>query len=108
MNKPKLSDRAQFLLWLVAQRTDKNWSTGELKSLFVPPRQTGYSIYYYDNGTQCSCDIRGSGDANAFKGLERKGFIERPKTTLPNDYVYIVTEAGLLVIEQLGLNERFR
>lgn len=99
-----MNDRTQFLLWIVIQYTEKDWTTGKLSRFFIP--QTS-AIYYRDRGSHITTYISGSGDASAFRGLERKGLIERPETQLPNNYIYCVTESGLLEAERLGISSRF-
>lgn len=102
--KLKLSERASLLLWIVAKNTERNWETGELSRFFLPHAK---QYFYNDNGKQTWTYISGAGDANALKGLERKGLIEIPKTNILGGYIYALTEDGLLALEELGLNKRF-
>jgi len=103
MNK-KLSERAKVLLWIVAEHTERDWETGELHRFFVPQSD---AYFVRRNGRMDSSYVSGSRDANALKGLERAGLIERPKTSLPNKYVYALTEDGLLAVEQLRESGEF-
>jgi hypothetical protein len=91
-----VSERAKILLLIVAQHTDRDWSSGEVKSFFVP-NPGGY----YVNGKQHF--VSGAGDAKILRTLQLKGLIERPKTSLPNKYIYALTEDGLLVTQ--GIDE---
>lgn len=91
----KLSYRAKVLLWIVDQHTDRDWSTGAVKGFFVPHADLYYGVPGLEDGTY----ITGAGDANAFRGLERQGLIERPRTSLPNKYLYMITEDGRKAIE---------
>ena len=99
-----VSDRTLFLLWVVGQKTERDWSTGKLSNFFVPQNS---EIYYHDKGESKHTYISGSGDASSLRGLEKRGLIERPKTSLPNKYVYALTEKGLQFIVANGLRERF-
>lgn len=91
----KLTDRQLILLKIIDEATDKDWGSGELRSFFLPKA----SAYYLDfRGKHIDTFISGSGDAAVLKKLERLGLIKRPKTNLPNKYVYEVTEEGHCVI----------
>ncbi len=105
MKTIKLSERAQLLLFFVDQATERDWSTMKLSRFFYP--QSGMYHYSIDGGRREFTYISGSGDANALKGLARKGLIERPKTTLANDYAYALTESGLQWVVANELRERF-
>lgn len=87
----KLSERAKLLLYFIDEAAEKDWGHGVSKSFFVPKSSM---YHYYHNNKSQNTYISGAGDANALKGLERKGLIRRPKTSLPNDYVYETTEDG--------------
>ena len=93
----KLSERAKSLLMLIDQNTERN-PDGELKRFWVP---SAYTQYFYIGKELSEIWVQGSGDANALKGLERKGLIKRPNTQLPNKFVYAITEDGRLAIEQM-------
>lgn len=98
----KLSYRAKLLLLLIDHKCDVDWTTGEIKRFYVPSPNFEYGVpglppKQQEEGVW----VQGAGDANAFKGLERRGLIRRPKTTLPNKYVYVITEDGRRVVEGL-------
>lgn len=93
--KPKLSDRAKVLLWIVNDNTERDWSTGKVSRFFVPQPQIGGAYHVRGETT----DVSGASDAAIFKSLEKKGLIERPKTNLGGKYIYMITEEGLLAIE---------
>jgi hypothetical protein len=102
----RLSPRAELLLWIVGQNTERDWSTGELKRFFVPHA----SQYFYRPSPDKPLGytyISGSGDANALKGLARRGLIERPRTSLSGEYIYALTEDGLKYLADSGIEERF-
>ena len=93
MKIKKLSERTKVLLWLINHRTERN-DKGELQSFFVPRADPELIP-----GVVESIWVSGGGDASALSGMERAGLIERPQTTLPNKYVYVITEDGLLAVE---------
>lgn len=105
MKTPKLSDRAQLLLWFVHHNTERNWITGKLGRFFVPFADA----YYYrgNDGLLTFTYISGSGDIASLRKLERLGLIERPETSIRSKYIYALTGAGLKVVTRLGLDERF-
>lgn len=93
----KLSERALILLKIVDDKTDRNWVTGELYLFFVP----SIGAYYVNlRGKEVRTHVSGAGDARAFKALEARGLIERPKTSMRGDYIYAITEAGRIEIEK--------
>ena len=49
--------------------------------------------------------VHGGGDAAVFRRLEHLGLLRRPRTTLPNKYVYEITEDGRLVVEHLAATQ---
>jgi hypothetical protein len=109
MTGKKLNDRQQFLLWLVAKHTDRNWETGEVSRFFYP---SAGAYYYRDNGKDCSTFVSGS-DGIVLRGLQNRGLIEHPKSSLVSDtgtgrYVFQLTEDGLQAVEQHELNSRFQ
>lgn len=95
----KLSYTAQCLLLLVDHMTDRDWETGEIKAFLYPHKGPYFSI----PGVACGdygFTLGGSGQAAAFKGLERKGLIERPPgCNIPLDYCYAITEKGRVQCE---------
>jgi hypothetical protein len=95
----KLSERARILLRIVDEASEVDWATGEVRHFFVPSA----SPYHPDN---CEWTYVAGSDASVFKSLERKGLIKVPKTTLPNKYVYVITEDGHKVNQEWnGTNE---
>lgn len=98
----KLSHRAKVLLLLVDDHTEKDWTTGKLTRFFVPSAYAEYPDWSKD-----SVWVSGAGDANTFKGLENKGLIKRPRTELPNKYVYEITEEGRIEAEKIRSEPQF-
>ena len=94
----KLSERAKLLLSLVDNACEVDWTTGEVHRFFVPQARE----YHLPDGGFTY--ISGAGDANALKGLARKGLIERPLTSLTAEYCYVITEAGRMALEHFRHN----
>lgn len=92
----KLSERAVLLLRLVADRTDRDWSTGEVKRYFVPQHDAAY--LELPSGDVVSVWVHGGSDAAVFRSLERRGFVE-PRPVAP--YSYALTEEGHLFLTKL-------
>jgi hypothetical protein len=90
----KLSKRAKVLLRIIANECEVDWDTGKISRFFVPHSGS----YYIDEDTTY---ISGAGDANCLRGLENAGLIERPKTSLPQDYIYVITKKGHEVVQEI-------
>ena len=99
----KLSERAKILLFIVDKHTRKpSEERGGIGRFFVPSPDP----YFIGGlGGDDFTYISGSGDANVLKSLERKGLIERPRTTMAGDYLYQSTESGRLEVEQFNTDD---
>lgn len=101
----RLSQRATHLLLLIADRTKRS-DDGKLERFWIPSSDIQYVNVnkYNDLGILGSglagIYVSGASDASSLRCLEGRRLIERPKTSLPQDYCYCVTEAGLLEIEK--------
>lgn len=94
----KLSERAVLLLRLVADRTDRDWSTGEVKRYFVPQHDPSY--LQLPSGEVVSVWVHGGSDAAAFRSLESRGLIQ-DKSGPCGRYCYALTEEGHLFLTKL-------
>jgi hypothetical protein len=96
----QLSERAMILLAMVKEHTEyesKVFGQGELSRFFVPPHNGNVWV----EALQQHEWLSGGGDASAFRGLEGRGLIKRPRTALPNKYVYYATEEGVVVYDKI-------
>ena len=91
----KLSPRASMLLALIRARTDKDWTTGELRRYWVP---SAYPEYI--DGQAEPVFVRGAGDMACLKSLEAKYLIRHPRNTPHTVSAYEITEDGLLALER--------
>lgn len=89
-----LSYRAQCLLLLVASKTEKDWTTGDVKSYYVPSPNPEYC------GLKEPVCVHGGGDARIFKSLVSRGLMERPRGCAGG---FAITEEGHLEAEKLRL-----
>lgn len=96
---PKLSPRQWFCLHIIAECTDRDWSTGEIHRYFVPMAPTRASSACMVSGPGSA--ISGSSDAASLRALARRGLIERPRgCEHPNPYCFALTEDGHMAIER--------
>jgi hypothetical protein len=101
----KLNERQIIVLLMINERCD-----GE--RYYVAP-YSGDTVYVnvgkYVNGTLNTelqtVFIHGSITAT-FRYLEKQGLIRRPKTPLPNKFVYEMTEKGTLAVEKYRCAEK--
>ena len=93
-----ISDRALLVLCAIDQRC-QSARNSTIRSFWVP-NGSGRGCDDWSDEIQDFVNIGGAGDARILKSLESAGLIERPKTTLPQKYVYGITEDGRLAIEQ--------
>ncbi len=107
MNGMKLSDRAIVLLKIVDEATDKDWASGKLSRYFVPQPPMFGTYFFTFRGKKFDTMVSGSGDANALKGLERKGLIERPRNCPLGPYCYAITEEGRILMESDEVRQLF-
>jgi hypothetical protein len=97
MTKTKLSERALILLKIVDDHTDRDLSTGEIR-LFYVPRVSPHHVNL--RGQEIQVHVSGAGDARAFRALEHRRLVERPKTSMFGDYLYAITAEGRRVLEE--------
>lgn len=112
--KLKLSTRARELLLLIDLHSERNWETGEIEHFWVPSAYTQYLTLKGNElrpqlnhdmlramGVRYEIDVDGGGDAACLKGLEKKRLIERPRTSLSGKYIYVITELGRCICEDM-------
>lgn len=97
LKKHKLSDRARVLLLAVYEETDRDWTSGELRSYFVPSPRGNWVESLRDH-----IMVQGT-DAQILKSLHRKGLTEQTTRMRENvhAYSYALTEDGLQVVEAI-------
>jgi hypothetical protein len=105
MKRELRKERALQLLILVDDHT-KRAPDGAIEMFWIPrerPQYINFSKYdasgHLAETELMAIDVGGSGDAAILKSLERKGLLQRPKTTLLNRYIYAITEDGRREVE---------
>lgn len=94
--KKRLSPRAVELLTLIRDHTDKDWTTGTLRSYWLPTtNRTGD----WSETLGRFLHVSGPGDATCLRALARKGLIRHPPGA-PADFAYEITEEGLLALAE--------
>ena len=107
--KNKLSNRAIHLLILIDGHTEKS-DDGAVQLCWIPSSEDQYiNPNRYDSAGKLpeglvSLWVHGS-DSVILRSLERKGLIERPRTRIRSDYVYVITEDGKCAIESYRSSE---
>lgn len=94
--KHNLSWTAKTLLALIVENTERD-EQGNPARFWVAARHSEWVSIL-----NCFIGIGGSGDASSLRGLEAKGYIQRPRgTSLSSKYVYEATEDGIIAFEEI-------
>lgn len=92
----RLSETAKYLLTIIAENTERDWSTLEIKRLWWAGSNEEWSNILHDRVI-----IGGGGQVRTLESMVNKGLIERPKSESLWKHRYALTEDGLQAFESI-------